>query len=65
MFVRMGLTSVSIPADPIDLATTSASCSNVLKMLHHYLTLMKAVPTLATDAFHGMVELVEFYGYSA
>jgi hypothetical protein len=63
--VGMGLTSVSIsPVSPADLSRTTDSCASILRMIHHYLTLMKAVPALASDAFRGVVELVEYYGYS-
>jgi hypothetical protein len=39
----MGMTSVNIrPAFEIDLGGTMNSCATVIKMLHHYLSLMKA-----------------------
>lgn len=61
-----GMTSINIsPAYEFDHSKTTNSCSNVLKFIHQYLTLMKAVPKLAGEAFRGIQQLVEFYGLSA
>ena len=63
--VGSGMTSITIPsAFPIDLGKTTNSCSNMLRMLHRYLTLMKAVPTLSSETFKGIAELVEFYAFA-
>ena len=61
-----GMTSVNIPpAYEFNLSKTTNSCSNFLKMMHNYLTLMKAVPSLAGETFKGIQQLVEFYSLSA
>jgi hypothetical protein len=60
-----GTASITIsPAFPIDLTHTTNSCTNLLRMLHHYLSLMKAVPALATEAFRGILEILDLYGYA-
>ena len=61
-----GMTSVNIPpAYEFDLGKTTNSCSNFIKMIHNYLTLIKAVPSLAGETFKGIQQLVEFYSLSA
>jgi hypothetical protein len=60
-----GMTSISLPsAFAMDLGKTTNSCSSLLRMLHHYISLMKAVPALSAEAIRGIRELVEFYGFS-
>ncbi|KAK8894534.1 hypothetical protein M9Y10_022968 [Tritrichomonas musculus] len=62
--VSLGMTSVNIQsAFQINLSKITNSCSSVIKMLHQYLSMMKAVPSLAVEAIHGIRELVEFYGF--
>lgn len=63
--IGSGMTSITIPsAFPVELGKTTNSCSNMLRMLHRYLTLMKAVPTLSSETFKGIAELVEFYVFA-
>jgi len=63
--VSSGMASMNIAsAGNFDLSLCSNSLSKVLKILHNYLTLMKAVPSLASEAFKGMQQLVEFYSLS-
>ncbi|KAH0787808.1 coiled-coil domain-containing protein [Histomonas meleagridis] len=57
--------NITIPsAFPIDLQKMTISCSAIIKLLHQYLSMMKLVPTLATDCFKGMKELIEYYSFS-
>lgn len=62
--VSLGMTSVNIQsAFQINLSKITNSGSSVIKMLHQYLSMMKAVPTLAVDAIQGIRELVEYYTF--
>ncbi|OHT00749.1 hypothetical protein TRFO_32425 [Tritrichomonas foetus] len=62
--VSLGMTSVNIQsAFPIDLTKITNSCSSIIKMLHQYLSMMKAVPSLSVEAINGIRELVEYYGF--
>lgn len=60
------LANINIPsAFEFDLSHTTNSCNNLIKMIHQYLSLIKMVPPLATEAFRGITELVEYYCLSA
>ncbi|EAY05740.1 hypothetical protein TVAG_100630 [Trichomonas vaginalis G3] len=61
-----GMTSINVsPAYEFDHSKTTNSCSNVLKFIHQYLSLMKAVPKLAAETFKGIQQLVEYYSLAA
>jgi hypothetical protein len=48
----------------VDISKMTESAVTILRLLHQYLTMMKAVPGLARETFQGIQERVEFYSFS-